>query len=165
MRLHFNLTLTYLTCDRFGSVEPGNLDWVRDATVSKSITRVLLLTQHVEDWPLSFTLCNSTGACQSRSLGPVMTMTSSPSVQGLSMSCLSSSSVPLWLDNPSWPNSRTARPSCWPTSKLHSSQICSASPLVLCACSIITAGPPLIQPRPIGSQLLATWPTFPIANC
>lgn len=67
--------------DSFGSVEPGNL-WGHDATVSKSIAVVSLLTQHVEDWPLSFTLGSSTGACQSRSLGPVLTMTSYPSCPG-----------------------------------------------------------------------------------
>lgn len=70
--------------------------------------------------------------------------------------------------NPGWPHSRAAQnhPSCWPTSKLHSSQTCRPSPpLILSACSIITAGPLLIQPPPIGSQLLATWPTFLIANC
>lgn len=56
-------------------------------------------------------------------------------------------------------------PSRWPKSKPHSSQTCSASPFFLSACSIITAGPPLIQAPPIGNRLLATWPTFPIANC
>lgn len=107
---HFNLTLAFLL---FVTVlEVLNLEtfgWVHDATVSKSIILASLLTQHVEDWPLSFTLGSATGACQSRSLGPVLTMTSYPSVQGLSMSCLSSSSVPFWLENPSWPNSRTAQ--------------------------------------------------------
>lgn len=34
------------------------------------------------------------------------------------------------------------RPSCWPTSKLRSSQTCGAGPLILRACSIIIAGPP-----------------------
>lgn len=50
-----------------------------------------------------------------------------PSVQGLSMSCLSSS-VPSWPEIQTDPIHGQHRPSCWPTSKLHSSQTCSASP-------------------------------------
>lgn len=56
---------------------------------------VSLLTRRVEYWPLSLTLGNLTGACQSRSLGPVMTTAGCPSVRGLSMSSLTSS-VPFW---------------------------------------------------------------------
>lgn len=129
---------------------------------SVQVHPVSLLTQSVEDWPLSFTLGNPTGACQSRSAGPVMTRTSCPSVQGLSVSCLSSS-VPFWPEIQADPIHGQHRSSCWPTSRLQSSQTCS--PLILSACSVIPAGPPLIQPPPIGSQLLAAWPTFPIANC
>ena len=112
-----------------------------DATVSKSITLVSLLTQHTEDWPLSFTLSNSTGAClpghwvQSwqRPAVPVSRASRCPAFLLLFLSDPKSELTPFTdsTDRPAGPNQSFTDP-----------KPAVPSPLILCAGSIITAGPP-----------------------
>lgn len=163
-----NLTLT-LTHDHFGSAESGNPGLGHEEAVSKSIT----LCSHF--WPdtLKIDHFHSPVATQLERVTPgqwVQQWQRAAIPVSRASPCLASP-PPLFLYDSNKiqadPIHGQHKPSCWPTSKRHSSQTYSASPpYYSVACNHNhSRSPRLIHPPPMGSGLLATWPTFPVANC